>query len=576
MTEEFTKVIVYSPHDEGRKLADIIRIGRTGGGLFKTAAEREYAPEIMDFIRKLEPQKGKTYALINALGAGEYWGSNKNADFFPEDALTHDGKDYGYRTFVHYARPYKHHINKPDSPAYGDVLESVYNPRMHRVELVVGVDNNKAPDIAERIEDGDDVPVSMGCKVPYDVCSICGNKAKNVSLYCEHMRETPNQVLGCGRRVYVINLTPKFFDISFVYVGADKTARVMAKVAEDVTTIRFPSGLMAYKLGYHDKDAVIHKQIPGEAQSVDKVLEEVDKGVKELSRREVDLPLEKIKKASSYDLNGTLATLTQSGIVLKPHEFQYLALNNMGHSKQAATLVSKKEVFSETPYDENMYKQALAMFDFNIGQMLPGVAGIFSKELPERSAYQPALMQRVKLLTDSPPTPAPAPATDASLMPLLGGLAALYAAYRDKLPATNLGPLDQLIAKNPALLALLAGLVGGGITAYDRYAGGAEKLGSASLYLGIPAAAYMYSGAQQRRRFKGERLGPIDKLFADYPWIPAVGGVMIGGKLAPYLRTKLGSFVGSCNLSSLIASGDMSMIDYRTTLDLISPSYRRD
>src|SRR6185295_11826397 len=34
-----------------------------------------------------------------------------------------------------------------------------------------------------------------------------------------------------GRKVAVRNDTPRFFDISFVFIGADKTAKVLAKLA---------------------------------------------------------------------------------------------------------------------------------------------------------------------------------------------------------------------------------------------------------------------------------------------------------------------------------------------------------
>jgi hypothetical protein len=70
------------------------------------------------------------------------------------------------------------------------------------------------------------------CKVPYDVCTICGNKSRTRDDYCACVREIGmGKILDDGRRIGVVNLHPRFFDISFVFIGADKTAKMMAKLA---------------------------------------------------------------------------------------------------------------------------------------------------------------------------------------------------------------------------------------------------------------------------------------------------------------------------------------------------------
>jgi hypothetical protein len=75
------------------------------------------------------------------------------------------------------------------------------------------------------------------CKVPYDVCSICQHKSKTPKDYCDHARTMMNKILPDGRKVFVYNPQPKFFDISFVFIGADKTAKVMAKLASKGTQV---------------------------------------------------------------------------------------------------------------------------------------------------------------------------------------------------------------------------------------------------------------------------------------------------------------------------------------------------
>lgn len=210
-----------------------------GQGLEKVAADEtknKLTPEVKKFVEELKPNHEKgIYILVNALGAGEYYSSNANADHFPEKALSHKGKDYGFETFLD-AGAYAHHKNKDKSRAFGDVVISSWNPTMKRVDLVIHLDRDRckqfgSSDVIDRIEAGEFPDVSMGSKVPYDVCSICKNKSKTRDDYCEHMKNSPNRILEDGRKVFVYNDYPKFFDISFVFIGADKTAKVMAKLA---------------------------------------------------------------------------------------------------------------------------------------------------------------------------------------------------------------------------------------------------------------------------------------------------------------------------------------------------------
>jgi hypothetical protein len=228
-------------------------------GMRKTASVLEMRsklhPKIQDFVSAIRPSAAGVYVLVNALGAGEYWGSNVNGDLFPEKGLINAPADwenllvypqrarevgvawpYGYPTFMG-AYPYKHHVNKDPSRAFGRVELATWNPHMHRVELVVYLDRAlcmqfDAIDVIQRIENGEFPDVSMGCKVPYDVCTICEQKSKTTNDYCAHAATMMNKILPDGRKVAVRNDFPKFFDISFVFIGADKTAKVMAKLAQ--------------------------------------------------------------------------------------------------------------------------------------------------------------------------------------------------------------------------------------------------------------------------------------------------------------------------------------------------------
>ena len=116
-------------------------------------------------------------------------------------------------------------MNKDPALAKGKVLEAVWNDKAKRVELVVGIDPALDSDAANMLDNGEELCFSMGARLPYDVCTECGNKAKTRAEYCDHLRYQMNQIdPKSGRLIGAINPFPKFFDISRVLIPADKTA----------------------------------------------------------------------------------------------------------------------------------------------------------------------------------------------------------------------------------------------------------------------------------------------------------------------------------------------------------------
>lgn len=160
------------------------------------------------------------YIKVRGVSAGEYWGCNKNFDYFPEAELL-----TGYKTFLT-AHTFKNHENKDIKNAIGDVLSADWNDKMKSVELLLRIDRKVAPTVVRGFEKGFMTDVSMGCRVSHSVCSICGNKAKTKFEYCDHIKMQRGKVLNDGRKVYEINIGPKFHDISAVLTGAERCAKV--------------------------------------------------------------------------------------------------------------------------------------------------------------------------------------------------------------------------------------------------------------------------------------------------------------------------------------------------------------
>jgi hypothetical protein len=183
-----------------------------------------------------------------AIGATEFYGPNRNGDGFKEATL----RKYAH-TFV--TKPvtregayfYRDHLNKNPLKSYGTVKAAFYHPAMHRVELLVALNGTK--EAAERNnglladreleklardDDGDAFGVSMACRVPFDVCSGCGNRARHRGEYCTArtckyggLAEAITKVAADGHVLHADNPDPAFFDISHVYRPADRTAYVM-------------------------------------------------------------------------------------------------------------------------------------------------------------------------------------------------------------------------------------------------------------------------------------------------------------------------------------------------------------
>lgn len=226
------------------------------------------ASEAAAWARSVEPEEGKTFILVLALGASEFYGPNRNGDGFKASELKRT-----YKTFEEMAHVYMHHKNKDPEKSVGSVVKAFYNDDMKRVELILKIDNSKAPDVAEKIASGQTVAVSMGCRIKKDVCSICGNEAANRSQYCKHAKFQMNDILPDGRIVFVDNPNPKFFDISIVWRPADKTGYMLKKVAYlgDDRDIGESSALLAEKVAMKN---VLSKYLQ-KAADIDKVVQGV-------------------------------------------------------------------------------------------------------------------------------------------------------------------------------------------------------------------------------------------------------------------------------------------------------------
>jgi hypothetical protein len=420
----------------GNHFAEAVDVTMRGGGFSKIARAGGSAPEMERFLRDLRPDPRYQYVLIAPMGASEYYSCNSNGDYWPEASLAHNwlkdsplsvireledkflrphGKrippgnyrEFGFKTFLGALR-YMHHANKNPDIAYGDIPLAVWNPTMRRVEVIVRHDREKAKkvgagDVIRDIDEGRPRHCSMGAKLPFDVCSVCGNISKTTTDYCSHLRFQMGQTLPNGKLICAYNFFPRFFDLSDVIVPAAKESGVLKKVAG-----ARPSYV---KRAAEEKRATLEKHVEPNLSH---------RAIRATTRREPDLPPELLEQ---FPLGKLLSTLALLGIVAKPREFQYGMLHRGGMPDLARSLRSSGRTFC--PVHGPAAPASLSSGDFS-----PAIARILQSLIPQRSGFYPHLPSRIIKITVIK-GPERGPSIEAG--PIMDKVASAYGSYRQSL-----------------------------------------------------------------------------------------------------------------------------------------------
>lgn len=388
------------------------------------------ASEASDYIKAVEPRPGKTIVLVLALGAYERYDLNRNGDGFNEFPYKPGLQptcgcckaDNGgwiaqdevlpahYGSFEQYGKVYRHHQNTDPLKACGDVIKAFWNAQMHRVELLIGVDNVIAPDLVERIADGDYPAVSMGCRIKYDVCTICGHRAPTRKQYCEHLKYSMRQVTPSGLRAGALNPSPRFFDISWVIRPADQTGYMLKKVANDAHPyiVRTAAESGEYLERVEDKRAALqklsdidkvvrgvpvdHKTSPlseGEAQQVRQYHQLIQPAI----RRMPVIDDGTLGALSRHPLSHVLSTLSAAGVTLTTSEFIKLLMSRLAPGMQVpeealdAAVGLQGNVFDLFAQHPQMLDQVASsdLFTLNPANVRPEIAQKAEKYLEKRS-----------------------------------------------------------------------------------------------------------------------------------------------------------------------------------------------
>lgn len=252
------KVIPVGSWDFGLQPTSLIKAASTGvhgQDLRDLLVKRAADDEIARVLGQVKLARGDVPIHAIAIGATEAYGANRNGDGFNADTCRKQASTFVGRPLKDYsdgdhngARLFYNHDNQHPPNSYGYVKAAAFNEKMKRIELLLVANGTKEaaerngghvmPDADQQtLNEGGLLPWSMACKVAFDSCSICDNKAPSRAHYCDSdscVGADGFRGLGCkhglakiaanGRQQYVENPNALFFDFSRVHRPADRTA----------------------------------------------------------------------------------------------------------------------------------------------------------------------------------------------------------------------------------------------------------------------------------------------------------------------------------------------------------------
>lgn len=277
------------------------------------------------------------------------------------------------------------------------------------------------------------------CRIPFDVCSVCSNKARTKREYCSHIKNQLLEILPDGRQVYMINPDPTFFDISYVLRPADKTARMISKVAGCHMAAK-PSQINKGSSIKKEIDVILTPMLPKEQQDTF-----VKDAMPLLMAAEPELPMDSF---GEYPLKDILSTLSLCGIICRPKEYNRIMI-----VKKISDPENVRYSVSSSNFNDDMYS------------MIKDI-------VPQRSFYCPHVISRLQKIASGdreyivrgvPGQNAEPLVTDKRLLTGLGIAGGGYAVYRTQFGQRLLANLQDMIENRPGKFWLIAGL--GALTA---------------------------------------------------------------------------------------------------------------
>jgi hypothetical protein len=359
---------------------------------------------------RTEKTANQTDVLVIALGAYEGTGANRNGDIFKEAECISN-----YKTFLHSGKKTKtgeydgralnrHHKNKPEDPKYGNIKAAAYNKNMRRIELVIGMDNDKCAEEIQKLSEGKQINVSMAAKVAYDKCTWCSHEAKDDRSRCEHIPAKLGEINKRGEMCSMDNINPRWFELSIVGRPADRIGMSLKKVASDEHYVKSAEEHFNLYPGFvipDDEDNQLISKHASEKRSLAHKLAEIEKRVDAIIKgapknsrdkfiREQATKLKDseaisddvIDELRKFEPSKLLKALADKGIIFSPEDFmKYLfGAKNIKNTGELFSKVKTRLPFSFSDLDDEVLHNE--KFEPSISDIMPKeikklVSGLF-------------------------------------------------------------------------------------------------------------------------------------------------------------------------------------------------------
>ena len=329
---------------------------RAGSGMFE------------DLISKIALGPGDIPIHTIAIGATERYGANRNGDGFSLDTCRKHASSFTCKPLRDYvkhahngARYFMHHKNDDPEKSFGYVKVAAFNEPMGRIELlIIGNGTKEAahrnggfvlPDnVLEELHRGDFVGGSMSCKIAYDVCQICNNKAASRKYYCDSdscvspdgvhgfgCKEGLTKLLKSGKQQFVENPNPIFFDFSYVSRPADRTAyggiarEFLGKAASDNSIVKggawlaelngmFADGIRTPSSDYNARQLKLARELADLEKAMDST-EDAHVKLAFSPKVQETLDLNPMGEVGTQKFAGALKALANAGAILTLEDF---------------------------------------------------------------------------------------------------------------------------------------------------------------------------------------------------------------------------------------------------------------
>ena len=309
------------------------------------------------------------------------------------------------------------------------------------------VDSDSLSHELQNLAEGREQGWSIGCAVPYDVCSVCGTKRKTLDESCEHLDNQLGMALDSGGIVHAINDKMRFDDISVVNNKADYIAYGLLKVASHGKVVGGaelyrrlrgePNGLpkqSALKIAL-SKMSEMEKEIPATLNMDSPVTQSAvlssldDVGVE---------PDALVKKLAFHHVPPTrfLAELAKYKVILSAKDFLRILSGDVSESATSDAIASMVEkvlpsAFTRTLVDDQVPEDIENAFEGSSNIPLPPCIKKIVSHLASTMSFTHADQpNRVRVVIIQRGTPMQKVASVSPIDPVIESLAQAYTLYK--------------------------------------------------------------------------------------------------------------------------------------------------